>query len=322
MKLYSSLSQIIIVILFSVLIVSGCSSSEQIISSWPAQGIRIDGDSRDWEGGLQSFTEKKYSVGFKNDSKYLYICFITSDRTRINRIISSGLNILFNSKTDDRRDYTISFPVLSPDAMKGAMGQQPGGDAMPRERMSAPPQGEGMQKPGEGKPGQGNNMPNSKQDSPLQQMLERQISFNLIEKDYTNSISLKNNEGIDLKMDASNDFLVYELKIPLLSAKSSFPIGVLPGEEINITIETPEMKMPDKGNKRGGAGMQTGGDMPGAGMQGGDEMQGGEQGGMGGRGGRGGMGGPGGRQTGASKTNGKFSAEFSVKLTKPAVKSE
>lgn len=318
MKLYSSLSQKFIVIslsLFTICFVSGCSSSEKIVSSWPAQTIRIDGESRDWEGSLQSFPEKKYSVGFKNDSKYLYICFITSDRSRINRIVSSGLNILFNSETDDRRDYTISFPVPNSDAMKGDMEQQYGRDAMQGERMPKPPQREGVQKPDEAKPGRGNNMPNGKQGSPLQQMLERQISFNLIEKDYTNSISLKNNEGIDLKMDASNDFLVYELKIPLLSAKSSFPVGALPGEEINITIETPEMKMPDRGNKRGGAGMQTGGDMEGAG---GEEMPGGERGGMGGRGGRGGMG----RPAGASKASDKFSAEFSVQLTKPVGKSE
>jgi hypothetical protein len=328
MKFFSFFSKKIIFVslpLLMLLLISGCSSSEQMISTRPEKAVKIDGDSHDWEGSLQSFPKEKYSVGFKNDDKYLYLCFITSDRERINKIVSSGLKVTFNSDTDERRDYTITFPVMSLNAM-GQNGM-PGGEGKPGEGMQKPPEGmqtppEGMEKPAEGTMQRPNGkMPIGKQGSQLQDMLDKQLSFNLIEKDYTNSLSLKNNENIELKMGATNDFLVYEMKIPLLSAKSSFPIGALPGEKVTIKFTTAEMKMPGKGGKPGGSGV--GG--PG-GMQGGSDMDGGMQGGPGGMSGGGmgrrggGMGGPGGGMGGSSKSNEKFEVEISLKLAGEAVK--
>lgn len=300
MKLFPNSFNRIFIALASVFVIAGCGSAEKLVSTWRAEQIQIDGKNQDWQGSLQSFPKEQYSVGFKNDDKFLYICFITSDREKINRIMSAGLNVVFNSPQNDKRDYTITFPVVSPGSMQGA----PNGQQGERGQMQKPP--EGMQAPGERTPKGGNN-------TMLLQILDRQINFNLIEKDFTNSISLKNNENIELKMGLDKDLLVYEMKIPLENTKSSFPIWALPGEKINVTIETVQMKQAMKGMPEGGRG----------GMQGGDDMGGvdmtasgdGNMGGPGGPGGRGRMGGRGGMQQAASKSSDKFTAEFSITLS-------
>jgi len=292
-------------------LVTGCSSAEKIISTWPTDAIQIDGQNKDWEKSVQTFAKEKYSIGFKNDDKYLYICFTTNDRDKISKIMRSGLTVAFNSPENDKRDYSIVFPVVAPSGGpgKGQAGQS-GNMEMPSREGAAPSGESSSQKPG-------GSMPQGKGGSSYKDILEKQLNFNLIEQDYTNSISLKNSEGILLKMDAVNDFLVYEMKIPLATAKSSFPVGAMPGEKIYVKMEIAQAKMPSGGNKPGGSGdSQGGGGMGGPGGGGGG--MGSPGGGMGGPGGGGGsMGGPGGGRGGSSsKTDENFSVEFKVILVK------
>jgi len=220
---------LITILLTGAVLVTGCGSGEKIISSWPDKQIQIDGKIGDWEGSLTTFAKEQYSVGFKNDSKFLYVCYITSDREKINRIMTSGLNVLFHSMEDARRDYSIVFPVPNPEGMREMMGNQTRpGDGIQAQHTDGEEQTQ-MRTP------------------PYQQILDRQLNFNLIEKDFTNSISLKNSDNIELKMGVSSEILVYELKVPLANTKSSFPINASPGDKIEIKIDIPQNKFTPKG---------------------------------------------------------------------------
>lgn len=290
----------IYVIVFA-LFITGCGSSESFVSTWPDEAIQIDGSRQDWQGNLKNFPEGNYSVGFKNDNKYLYLCFITADRGKIQSIMRSGLNVAFESQTDERKNYKIQFPVIGPDSQRG-------------------PQGEFIP----GQPGRGNMEPPVNKEgvgAPLQGMLDKQIQFNLIEKDYVNPLPFKNKENIEIKMSLEKEILIYELKVPLETAKSSFPIGAMPGDKIKIKFETETPKMAARGGAggRNASGQQPGGNPPAGGGQ--DEL-GGPVPGPGGTGGPGGMRGGRGQGMGnlSAKTAENLSLTFEVQLIKEAIK--
>jgi hypothetical protein len=290
MNLSINKNRVITLIFATAALLTGCGSGEKLVSSWPDKQIQIDGKSGDWEGALTTFAKEQYSVGFKNDSKYLYVCFITSDREKINRIMFSGLNVLFHSPEDERRDYSITFPVPNPEGMREMMGNQ--------------------MKPGDGIQAQQRDGEEQVQmrTPPYQQILDRQLNFNLIEKDYTNSISLKNNENIELKMGASNEILVYELKVPLANTKSSFPVSAAPGDKVEIKIDIPQNRITPKGRQGSNEGeMRVDTENPREGAEG--NMPPGTM-----RGGRGGM--RGGRMMPNARANDNFPVNFVVTLTK------
>jgi hypothetical protein len=212
MKIKLPFLKCFILVSFSVILllaILGCGSSREFVSSRPTQAIQIDGNSQDWQGSLQSFPDKKYSLGLSNDDKYLYLCFTTSDRQVIFNSIRSGLNIELNSPKDASKSYTIKFPVINAAAFTKAMSAF--GD-------------EALQKEGIG--------------FLFQDILDNLTQFNLLQKEMINTIQLKNEFGIELKAGTTNELLVFELKVPLESAESRFSAGALPGEKINVAIST------------------------------------------------------------------------------------
>lgn len=235
----------ILAISFAVLavLITGCGSGQTLISSWPAQAIQIDGSSEDWQGNLQAFPKDNYSVGFRNDTKFLYVCFITVDRNKIMTIMRSGLNVSFDSPTEPYKNYTIIFPVFSPGSLSETRGIN--GPESDRQEDNT---------------------------NPFNEILKKQFQFNLLEKDFVNNLPLNNKENIELKMGMANEILVYELKVPLSKTKSSFTIGSAPGETIGIKFRTEPPKYQNRAAARVDremAGEQNGEDGPPAGGRGG-----------------------------------------------------
>ena len=270
-----------IVFAISGFLISGCGSSQQFVSVWPEKIMKIDGNSEDWEGNLQAFPKDKYSIGFRNDKKFLYLCFITSDRDKILNIMRSGMNVYFNSPTDEAKNYYIKFPLINPGVFRESISVL-GPDAMQKESISFL----------------------------FQEILDKQIQFNLVQKDFINTISLLNKENIEVKAGIANENLVLELKVPLASENSSFPIGALPGEQINIKFETDPARVAFR------EGAAAGQNAPGA------QPSGGGRGGRGGRGGgnAGGQPSMGGDEGGGGPINmaKKFNVEFTLQLLNPA----
>jgi len=191
--------------LASLFAISGCSGAKEFTSSWTAQQIQIDGKNNDWQGNVQTFAEEKYSIGFTNDSKFLYLCFTTSDRQKIGTVMRSGISVSFESATDSKKDYTIRFPLTNPNIYRETVSSL-GAEALQKESVGFLYQG----------------------------LLDKQLYFSLIQDEFMNSISLVNKENIEAKAGLEGENLVLELKAPLAATESAFPIGVLPGEEIRI----------------------------------------------------------------------------------------
>lgn len=227
------LTSFAVILLFSF---SGCGSGRELASGWPTQAIQIDGNTQDWQGSLQSFPEKKYSLGIKNDDKFLYLCFTTSDREVIFNAIRSGLNIDFKSLKDNSKDYTIKFPIIRPDALNKALSAF-GNEMLEKEGISFL----------------------------FQDILDNISHFSLIQDKLITPVGLKNDFGIEIKAGSTNELLVYEVKVPLVSGEFKYPIGALAGEKIDVIISTDPSKVAFR------EGMSTGGNIAptGAGGRGG-----------------------------------------------------
>jgi len=206
------LLQKLILISFAAIVIiaiPGCGSSQELASSWPAKAIQIDGNSQDWQGTLQDFPKKNYSLGFRNNDKFLYLCFTTTDKQLIFNAIRTGLNITFNSATDNTKNYTIKYPTISPAILKEAMSGF-SDEALEKESVNFL----------------------------FQEVLDKQFQFSILQEKIISTVPVKNAEGIEIRTGSTNELLVYEVKVPLASAESKFPVGALPGEKINVVIST------------------------------------------------------------------------------------
>ncbi|UCE02499.1 MAG: hypothetical protein JSW67_14850 [Candidatus Latescibacterota bacterium] len=100
--------------------VFGCGGFD-MKSGWRDRDIVIDGQAGDWQSVLSTFDEKG-DVGFLNDDKHLYICFIPRDPQIENQMIVRGLTVWFDREGGDKKTLGVRFPlglIESPDAMQG-----------------------------------------------------------------------------------------------------------------------------------------------------------------------------------------------------------
>lgn len=195
--------------IFAMAILTACGSAKELASAWSGEPVKIDGNHQEWQGALTANAEEKYSTGFKNDGRFLYLCFVTSDRGKIMNIMRSGLGIAFESPAYSDKDYTIRFPLVDPADMRETVS-------------SLGP--EALQKEGIG--------------FIYQELLDKQIQFVIVQTEFLNTVSMKNKENIEIKMGTTNELLILEAKVPLLSTESSFPIGANPGDKITVKFET------------------------------------------------------------------------------------
>ena len=259
--------------LLSLAVLTACGSAQELASGWSGEPVKIDGNHQDWQGSLTANASEGYSTGFKNDGKFLYLCFVTSDRGKIMNIMRSGLSVVFDSPSNPEKNYTIRFPLINPADIRETVSVL-GPDAMQKE-------GVGFL---------------------FQEMLDKQIQFIILQEDFLNTVSIKNKENIEVKMGTTNELLIFEGKVPLMSTDSSFPIGANAGDKIAITFETDPARVAFR------EGQSAGQNAPRA-----------QQGGGGGRGGRGGQqaqqpsGDAGGGPVNITQ---KFSAKFQLSLSK------
>ena len=209
------------------LIISGCGSGKELASTWPDQTVQIDGKDSEWGNVLQTFSDDKYSISFKNDDKYLYVCFTISDRKLIFSAFQRGLNTTFSSKLDPAKNYTINFPAAGGDQFNQFLS--------------------GFTKDMLEKEGIG---------FIFDEIIERQEQFNIIQNGIVQTVSLRNEAGIKLKLGTTQKLLVYEMQVPLKSINSYYSLDAMPGENININLSTSLVKVPMKQDQSIG---QTGG---------------------------------------------------------------
>ena len=247
------LSLSVIILLFSQV---GCSAFE-IDSLWREKEILIDGNSSDWLGALVYLEDNGVSVGIQNDEHDLYICLLAESSFLRSQVMRRGFTIWFDQAGGKDKRFGIKFPLGMPIPETRLQARNELTDRIDRE-----------------------------------QKLERIESLNdKLEivgpgKDDQRRIPLNKVKGIEVFIDAASGLLVYELKVPLKQSEGNpYAIQASAGDTIGVGFEMPKIDRGAlRGERPGGAGVQSGGGISG-GMGGKGGMRGGGR-----SGGRGGMG--------------------------------
>ena len=213
------------------LLMTGCGDQE-INSHWSSGNIKIDGNQEDWGNTINFLKDENIGVGIQNDSDYVYICLVTSNRAYIMRALRNGFTIWIDPQNDNRT-YGIKYPIgMSNDMMFNYQEKQSG----------------------------------SYQDigSEMKKHQNSMNEFELVNKDgeMLSGIPVKNNYGIEAKINITRDQLVYELRIPLNhSINKGFFVNTTPGSKIKLGFEEgtfDRSKMRQGNREEGGFGEGTG----------------------------------------------------------------
>jgi hypothetical protein len=220
---------IIIVLIFSV-IVTGCTSSEQLISTWQNHEITMNGDLEDFKSTLHQVPDKKFLIGFKNDDKFLYLCLTTNDRGKVFQMLKAGFITWFEPVSGDSKPFGISFPqpnIFSDQQQFKQNNQGLSDESSPQEENP---------------------------DNFIYKMVMQQTQLEIVNKDKypLMALPLINKEGIEAKLSVKDNFLVYELKVPLaVGTDYSYTAGVTPGNSIKVRFETEKMEAKKESSDQG-----------------------------------------------------------------------
>lgn len=251
------------------LLAYGCSSATKVESQFANSKVIIDGDQSEWQQNIKTVPKEGIGFGFQNDDEYLYLCLVTNNKQKMNKILHNGLTIWLEPENDGNY-IGIKYP------MQKDMRE------MMQERMNDKKQ----------MPNQDGNF-NENAEKMIQEGINTQNEYQIVNNDDypMNTFPVNSQKNIQIKMGYKNYQFVYEVKIKLDDPNLTALTNIKPGDKIKVGFVTNQMDMPEMGGGRpeqGGGGMEP----PSGGNEGGG---GGFGGGMGGGGGRppmgGGMGG-------------------------------
>ena len=82
---------------------------QALASSWASIVPKIDGLKQDWEG--TTLIPQKYDVqlGFKNDSRYLYVFLVFTNPKNLSSIDQTGISLFYNPEGQKKKDFGINF---------------------------------------------------------------------------------------------------------------------------------------------------------------------------------------------------------------------
>jgi|GEM_PF-1132016 len=252
-----------------ILVNTGCSGALEINNQY-SDNIIIDANQHDWEGKLNFLEDEKMMAGFTNDSDNLYLCLISAEKDIVKRIMGTGFTIELSPENDGKK-IGIIYPVRENDPPLEFLG--------PPAKESAgldPERNEVLAQTF------------FRDHNKVQIVNEDNFPLYLLASDKTN---------LEFKADVKKGMFVFELKIPL-KEKAKYFLDASPGESVNVTIKTNEIKRAES---------LLGGERP----RGERGFSGGTPGGM--MGGRGKKGPTGGNKPGSARVA-KFDLDFKVIL--------
>ncbi len=243
--------------------VSGCSSTQSLVSQRVTSAVAVDGSEADWQSNLQPVKDHDgLMMGVRNDGQDLYVALVVSNETTARQIALGGLTVWFDPDGGKKKTLGVQFPLGITDRSGGL---PPGFD----------PGAEG----GRGRPAE----------VPMPSFARLALRHG--DDDEGTPQPAASATGVTAAGSLNAGQLVLELRIPLRGTDDA--IGAAPGDQVGIGLETPGLQRPDRRERpaggRGGP-PSGGGGFPGGGPPGGG-MGGPPGGGMGGR-----PGGPGGPQ--------------------------
>jgi uncharacterized membrane protein YgcG len=214
----------IIVVIFGI-IITGCGSSQQLISTWQDHEVKIDGDQSEWKNALFQVPNKKVFIGFNNDDKFLYLFLKTNDRAKVIQMFRAGFITWFEPENGDYKPFGISFPqpnVFSDQQQFKQNNQGVNSESNPQEENS---------------------------DNLMDKMIIQQTQLEIVNNNKypLMALPLINKEGIEVKLSVKDYYFVYQLKVPLaVGNEYSYTAGVKPGNTIKVRFETEKLEMAKK----------------------------------------------------------------------------
>jgi hypothetical protein len=225
---------------------AGCGSLE-LTSLWRDRDITVDGLDTEWDNTRVYLDDAKSSVAVLNDEDFIYISLVTADRAIRRQIMGRGFTLWFDPHGGKNEAFGLHYPLgmLESTGLPWA-----GREAADRDTEEL-----------------------SKDMREAFARATTEIEIIGPDENERQRVKVATLEGIEIKVDVTDDRLVYELKVPIASSETHpFAIGAQPGAEIRIGLTTPEIDREQMRERvgRGGRGMPPGGGIGrGGGMRGG-----------------------------------------------------
>ncbi len=217
------------------LLMTGCSSTVELISTPVPGRININGDASDWGTNLKYIPDEKAAIGISNDQNYFYLCLTTSDMSKVMPMFVGGFTVWLEDESNGDEVIGVKYPLHN---------------IVNESRIMVNP-GEFREK--------GRGMMISK-------LIKSQDEIRILNKDNypLTVISTSDSSGLKAAIGYNNDQFIYELRVPLkVDDQNKYGINAGPGDKLLVKLET---EKPDRGNfggRENGGGMRPGGEMGG-----------------------------------------------------------
>lgn len=232
-----------IVLIFGLILISGCKEKVNINSSYISSQIAIDGSGEDWnEAEFKYFNDDKVSVGVANNESHVYLLLFTRDLMLIKNIEKRGLNIWVDEKGGANKKTGIKI-LKNNDEFSPPQKQNRPSEITPEERERL-----------------------------IKEIAQKDFTYVLT--DSKKNWSITNSQSIKIARGTERGFIFYEFQIPLslidpvmfdLKNNKKFSLGLELGEIDKEALAQmkknhPEgMDRPSGGGRGGGGGMRGGG---------------------------------------------------------------
>jgi hypothetical protein len=201
---------------FLALLMGGCSSLE-MASTWTNQDLILNGDVKDWPGGVNPLYGEKISLGASNNGRFLFLALVVRDSaggvySNFSRVImATGLTTWIDPRGGDRRTFGIRFLGM----------EEPG-----------------FEEPSRGPVGPGAGPPSLDLAADLLEIINEK--GNVFK---TTAQSLRP-FGFEARTSYSDGIFIYLMKIPLRpAAQSLFPAALADSQAVGIDFESGPLRI-------------------------------------------------------------------------------
>jgi hypothetical protein len=200
-----------------------------MLSRWQQPSPPSPADSQDWLKSATLLEDHRASVALFNDSEYVYLWLVTSDRDLQRQITRGGLTCWFDREGGGRKSFGIHYPLFTRPAGAPERGQGEERDPMT-----------GIDQEDRSVEGGDMDVYTSGEENPVR-------------------MSTAATAGIDARYRESRGTLMYGLRVPLSDRGAHpFAINALPGTRIGIGLETGVRRATGSGMENGARGGEGG----------------------------------------------------------------
>jgi hypothetical protein len=100
---------------------AGCGMID-LKSHWRNRPVVIDGKNTEWGNSLVLLDDKETSIGILNDSDFIYIGLVSTNRNLRNQVVRRGITFWFDVEGGKDEKFGVHYP-LDFDAVRASTGE-------------------------------------------------------------------------------------------------------------------------------------------------------------------------------------------------------